>query len=85
MYEIWPMSNRSFEAPGGPANCTIYYIRLEARNREPPLGHLRKLFSAPKSAMQPRPLVRQSGLRETLTDPFDILLPEGLSAEMFSE
>ena len=31
------------------------------------------------------PLVRQSGFRETLTNPFDILLSEGLSAEMFFE
>ena len=28
----------------------------------------------------PRPLVRQSDFRETLSNPFDILLPEGLPA-----
>jgi hypothetical protein len=35
--------------------------------------------------MQGRRLVRQSGFGETLGNRFDILLPEGSAAEMFSE
>ena len=40
-------------------------------------GQLQKFFRTPKSVVQPRPLVRQSGFRETLGNLFDILLPEG--------
>ena len=40
-------------------------------------GQLQKFFPTPESVVRPRPLVRQSGFRETLGNPFDILLPEG--------
>jgi hypothetical protein len=40
-------------------------------------GQLQKFFPTTKKVLRPRQLVRQSGFRETLGYPFDILLPEG--------